>query len=58
MKDPLTDKIQQDFAHEKTQLPVMKDRKKTKSEWLVIMMNLLVGAGILIGIIYPLFNLK
>ncbi|WEV51818.1 hypothetical protein OZX69_03720 [Lactobacillus sp. ESL0731] len=54
MKNSLSKKIEEDFAYEKKVLPSMKDRRKTKAEWVVAIMNILVGAGILAGMLLPL----
>ncbi|MDF7683419.1 hypothetical protein PT287_07880 [Lactobacillus sp. ESL0679] len=58
MKNALSKKIEEDFAHEKKELPSMKERRKTKAELMVALMNILVGASILAGMLLPLFNLK
>lgn len=58
MKNSLSKKIEEDFAYEKKELPSMKERRKTKAELMVALMNILVGASILVGMLLPLLNLK
>ncbi|MDF7672413.1 hypothetical protein PT281_03930 [Lactobacillus sp. ESL0701] len=58
MKNSLSKKIEEDFAYEKKELPSMKDRRKTKSELVLALLNILVGAGILAGMLLPLLSLK
>ncbi|MDF7669461.1 MULTISPECIES: hypothetical protein [unclassified Lactobacillus] len=58
MKNSLSKKIEEDFAYEKKELPSMKDRRKTKSELVLALLNILIGAGILAGMLLPLLSLK